>query len=647
MDLKEPLEWAKDNINSEGGIDGRTVELVYKDSNTGNVTQKAQELLDDPTIRIIIGPDTSDQVYELAPEFFEKKKLLISPLSTSGDIIRAFGKTGYFWRTCPGDVAQVKVILSILNNKGANRVALLAENTMYGKTFYDWTGFFAIEYGLELTSIQQFDKGSVTLDAEVAEALQTNPDYIVAACGAWDAATIKRAIDRSGSTTKLFLTDAGGTPILTSSLGAAAEGIEGTNPTADPTTGFSVAYQKTLGHPPAYFAAPTYDAFLLAAYTTARQEASPFESLADSFRTVVYGTGTPHGWDAQESHEAITAFSSGNTPSISGASGPLDFDTVFGVDPLFTYYSHWIVEEGEFRTVRILNLAKSRIVGESVGLSKASESFISALSPKTESYTPVVQKEDFQAVIVGPSSGWDNYRHQSDALAVYTMLRMNGIDDDHIILMLYDDVATTPQNPLPGDVHNIPMGDNLRSGAVADYTGKAVNAETLNAVLLGDRSASVPVVLESNGTTDVFVYIVSHGSPNAICFGQTCPFTTDDFTTLTDTMNRDGKYRQLVFFVDTCFGESVATNVTAPGILYLTGAAKNEPSLGAVYDLNIRQWLSDEFTASVLTLVRLNPDITFRELYIRAYEKVTGSHVRIKTTGNFSIDQPVMEYLQP
>jgi len=92
------------------------------------------------------------------------------------------------------------------------------------------------------------------------------------------------------------------------------------------------------------------------------------------------------------------------------------------------------------------------------------------------------------------------------------------------------------------------MGDNLRSGAVADYTGKAVNAETLNAVLLGDRSASVPVVLESNGTTDVFVYIVSHGSPNAICFGQTCPFTTDDFTTLTDTMNRDGKYRQLVFF---------------------------------------------------------------------------------------------------
>ena len=47
-----------------------------------------------------------------------QKKLLISPLATSGDIFRAFGKKGYFWRTSQGDVAQVKTILSILNGRG-------------------------------------------------------------------------------------------------------------------------------------------------------------------------------------------------------------------------------------------------------------------------------------------------------------------------------------------------------------------------------------------------------------------------------------------------------------------------------------------------------------------------------------------------
>jgi ABC-type branched-subunit amino acid transport system substrate-binding protein len=33
--LKEPLEWARDNINRQGGIGGRPVELVYKDTGSG------------------------------------------------------------------------------------------------------------------------------------------------------------------------------------------------------------------------------------------------------------------------------------------------------------------------------------------------------------------------------------------------------------------------------------------------------------------------------------------------------------------------------------------------------------------------------------------------------------------------------------
>ncbi len=148
-------------------------------------------------------------MYALAPAFIAKKKVLISPSATSGDILRAFGKNGYVWRTVQGDVAQVKVILTILKGKGATKVALLATNDTYGKTFYDWTGFFATEYGIEVPFIRQFDAGSPTIESDVADVLKTDPDYLVAACWPEDAATIKRAIDRSGSRTKLFLTDTG------------------------------------------------------------------------------------------------------------------------------------------------------------------------------------------------------------------------------------------------------------------------------------------------------------------------------------------------------------------------------------------------------------------------------------------------------
>ncbi|MDD1703156.1 MAG: C13 family peptidase, partial [Methanoregula sp.] len=181
-----------------------------------------------------------------------------------------------------------------------------------------------------------------------------------------------------------------------------------------------------------------------------------------------------------------------------------------------------------------------------------------------------------------------------------------------------------------------------------DYSGANVTAAMFKNILTGTRTASTPVVLESNASTDVFVYIASHGAPGEIVFGTgNSVLTTDDFTAITGSMDEKHQYRQMAFFIDTCFGESVATNLTAPGILYLTGAARNEPSLGAVYDMDIKQWLSDEFTSGVVSTLRANTNITFADLYPATYKKVTGSHVRMINTGNFNLDSPVMKFLKP
>jgi len=651
VEFKEPLEWAKDTINSQGGIAGRPVELVYRDTGSGNTTELGRVLLNDDSIHIVIGPEKSDEVYALAPAFIAKKKVLISPSATSGDILRAFGKNGYVWRTVQGDAAQVKVILTILKGKGATKVALLADSSTYGDTFYDWTGFFATEYGIDVPFIRQFNEGSPALEADVADALATDPDYLIAVAYPEDAARIKRAVDRSGSRTKLFFTDSAATPVLVSSLGAAAEGLEGTNPTADPSTGFTEAYEKKFGQRPADYAAPAYDALLVAAFTEARQEKEPFESLPDSVRRVVYGEGTVTGWDAQGVRTALEKIKSGPMPWITGASGGLEYDEVLGVDPISSYYSHWQVSNGTFRTLRVLDSVNSTVPdktgGESAGGSHASVGLMSSSGALLGTYSAPVNRTNFQAVIVGPSRGWTNYRHQSDALTVYTLLRQNGVSDEDIILMIYDDVPTVPENPLRGDVHNTPKGPNIRSAADVDYYGANVSASTFENIMTGNKSESTPVVIEGNTSTDVFVYIASHGSPGEIVFGTgNSVLTAKEFAALTDSMGQNHQYRQMAFFVDTCFGESMVTNVTAPGILYLTGAAKSEPSLGATYDPDINQWLSDEFTSSVLSSIRADGNITFRNLYPATYRKVTGSHVRMVSTGNFNLDMPVREYVK-
>jgi glycosylphosphatidylinositol transamidase (GPIT) subunit GPI8 len=68
---------------------------------------------------------------------------------------------------------------------------------------------------------------------------------------------------------------------------------------------------------------------------------------------------------------------------------------------------------------------------------------------------------DNWAVIVCASRFWFNYRHVSNALAVYHTVRELGVPDSHIVLMLADDIACNARNPTPGTVLNELDGVNL------------------------------------------------------------------------------------------------------------------------------------------------------------------------------------------
>jgi len=60
------------------------------------------------------------------------------------------------------------------------------------------------------------------------------------------------------------------------------------------------------------------------------------------------------------------------------------------------------------------------------------------------------------AVLVAGSSGYGNYRHQADICHAYQIVRKNGIPEDNIITMAYDDIANNFENPYPGKLFNKP-----------------------------------------------------------------------------------------------------------------------------------------------------------------------------------------------
>jgi legumain len=65
---------------------------------------------------------------------------------------------------------------------------------------------------------------------------------------------------------------------------------------------------------------------------------------------------------------------------------------------------------------------------------------------------------DHWAVLVAGSNTYGNYRHQADIFHAYQIMKKNGIPEDQIITLAYDDIANNRQNPFPGKVYNQPNG---------------------------------------------------------------------------------------------------------------------------------------------------------------------------------------------
>jgi len=347
MHSPEGLAWAVDAMNRQGGIGGRTVELVYRDTITGNTLAFAEELAGRDDIDIIIGPATSAEFMRIAPLVTDRGKLLISPSATSISVTTEYKGNDLLWRTCAADDRQLEAIFRILRETGVRNVSLITANTSYGETFAELAPAAAEMNRIRIT-------GAASVDASdnftgIAEQIgEEKPDTVVAAMYPEEAVRIADALRAAGSPADFFLTDAGRSPYLLESLDERAEGIRGTSLSSDPSTGYAIAYEEVFGTAPPAFAAQTYDAFLLAVYTMARQEAAPTEPLADSLRQVVSGDGIVKGWDPQEASEAVAMIRAGEHPAVTGASGPLRFTKQPSAGPLVGYYTSWAVEGGAF-----------------------------------------------------------------------------------------------------------------------------------------------------------------------------------------------------------------------------------------------------------------------------------------------------------
>uniref|UniRef100_A0A674MVU9 legumain n=1 Tax=Takifugu rubripes TaxID=31033 RepID=A0A674MVU9_TAKRU len=213
-------------------------------------------------------------------------------------------------------------------------------------------------------------------------------------------------------------------------------------------------------------------------------------------------------------------------------------------------------------------------------------------------------------VIVAGSNSWYNYRHQADACHAYQIVHKNGIPDEQIVVMMYDDLAQNDMNPTPGILINRPNGSDVYRGVPKDYTGDNVTPQKFLAVLKGDKAKAKGKVINSGPNDHVFVYFTDHGAPGILAFPND-DLAVKDLQDTIQYMHKNKKYKRMVFYIEACesgttqrglhllFLEHIPSGCNMCFSVYATTAANShESSYACYYDEKRDTYLGDWYSVN-------------------------------------------------
>lgn len=262
---------AVEQINEQGGINGRPVELIIKDDQGDPETaRKADAELAEAGATAIIGHMTSGQVAAVLDQINKDQIVMIGPTVTSD---RFTGKADYFFRN-QITTNQMGTALAehMFNSRNIRNVAGIYDLGNQAYTEDLWQAFQNrfTELGGNADQSYTFTSGQTDLQELMANINATQPKSVVFVASAIDTALMAQYGRQSGSELPYFGTTWAHTNELLNKGGQAIEGIELVS-FYDPENPFPASkrfitqFENRYKRPPTFPAAFSYEAVLVLA----------------------------------------------------------------------------------------------------------------------------------------------------------------------------------------------------------------------------------------------------------------------------------------------------------------------------------------------------------------------------------------------
>lgn len=638
--------WFQENFDrAQAGLSAKVgLELVTfdepDDAPDSYFTGKAEEIAVDSSFVLFIGPSSSRHASLMAPAMYKASKQMITLSVTSGELMRAYAGKNFMWCLCESDITQCEVLLTKAFSYGARKISLIADDELYGGTFREWLPFQTLEMGMKTVGVYTADEAEKAF-SDGSECVICAPENFTAVRSILEKYS---RLDRD-SAPRLLFSDVAFDAALPQ-LGEMAEMVEGVSPYADPASGFEIAYQTRYSGTPTAIEGQLYDALMIAGMALQFVESFPHGDTdvaslmymaISSCLDKLDNQGDPCKHLLSWNYDGMaTLLRAPIYYDVAGVTGELDYDMSSRIAPTQSIYCHWLLSGGSFVTLDFLSTSGTHRTSPATNSWEWHASVVQIYDEDMERLQ-YPELTDRWAVLVSASKGWYNYRHFSDVLDMYQLLRQNGYDDDHIILIASDDALNDPRNVWEGKIVNEEWGHNLYEEVVLDYHTDTLKAGDIYDILLGNSSDHLPVVLDSGAGSNVFFYWTGHGTfGNFLWKDADERISSSGLHDVLAQMSEKKRFRKMLFCAEPCYSGSVVSCVDGiDGVMGLCSSNGDESSFADNYSPNLGVWLCDRFTNIMVSSLRDDPSVSYRDLYVRLVNETIGSHVNIFNNRRF------------
>ena len=280
---------AAEEINEKGEVE---IELVIEDS-AGKQEQAlsaGNKLMSDDSIVALLGPTLSTEFNVVAPEA-DLNGIAIMGTSTTAQGIPQIGDY-VFRNSIPESLAIPSSMEKLVEKTGAKKVAIIYGNDdVFTKSGFDTMKEEAEKMGLDIVTIETFQKGQSDYNAQLTKIKSKNPDFILASALYNEGAVIMDQARKMGIDVPFLGGNGFNSPEVIEIAGEAADGLVVATPwfgdKQDPKVQeFNGKYKKEYGKLPDQFAAQAYDALYI--YAEALKKAGGEDR--DAFRDALAET---------------------------------------------------------------------------------------------------------------------------------------------------------------------------------------------------------------------------------------------------------------------------------------------------------------------------------------------------------------------